>query len=58
MTLCKPWMTHKSQKAYFLWVPFKKINKFNINKTNTKKIQLKLLPVEILHIMTNNNAQV
>ena len=29
-------MTHKSQKAYFLWGPFKKINKFDINKTNKK----------------------
>ena len=46
MTLCKPWMTHKSQKAYFLWGPFKKINKFNINKTNTKKIELKLLQLK------------
>ena len=32
MTLCKPWMTHTSQNAYFQWGPFKKINKFNINK--------------------------
>ena len=30
-------MTHKSQKAYFLWGPFKKINKIDINKTNQKK---------------------
>ena len=42
MTLCKPWMTYKSQKAYFQLGPFKKkINKFNINKTNTKLLQLK-----------------
>ena len=46
MTLCKPWMTHKSQKAYFLRGPFKKINKFNINKANTKKIELKLLQLK------------
>ena len=45
MTLCKPWMTHKSQKAYFLWGPFKNINKFNINKTN-KKFELKLLQLK------------
>ena len=46
-------MTHKSQKAYFLWGPFKKINKFNINKTNKKTFA-----VEISQIMTYNNAQV
>ena len=38
MTLCKPWMTHKSQKAYFQWGPFKKINEFNINKPKTKNL--------------------
>ena len=38
MTLCKPRMTNKSQKAYFLWGPLKKISKFNINKTNKKKL--------------------
>ena len=46
MTLCKPWMTHTSQKAYFQWGSFKKINKFNIYKTNTKKIELKLLQLK------------
>ena len=51
-------MTHKSQKAYFLWDPFKKINKFNINKTNQKKNWAKIFAVEISQIMTNNNAQV
>ena len=34
MTLCKPWMTHKSQKADFQWGPFKKINKLNTNTKN------------------------
>ena len=51
-------MTHKSQKAYFLWGLFKKINKFNINKTNPKKIWAKTFAVEISQIMTYNNAQV
>ena len=46
MTLCKPWMTHQNQKAYFLWGPFKKISKFNINKANTK-IWAKTFAVEI-----------
>ena len=50
-------MTHKSQKAYVLWGPFKKINKFNINKTN-KKNWAKTFAVEISQIMTYNNAQV
>ena len=31
-------MTHKSQNAYLQWGPFKKINEFNINKTETKKL--------------------
>ena len=57
MTMCKPWMTHESQKAYLLWGPFKKINKFNINKTN-KKCLAKTFAVEISQIMTYNNAQV
>ena len=35
MTLCKAWVTHTSQKAYFQWGQLKK-KKFNINKTNTK----------------------
>ena len=40
-------MTHISQKVYFLWGPFKKINKFNINKTKKKKqIELKLLQLK------------
>ena len=31
-------MTHKSQKAYFLWgPPFKKINKFNIKYNHAKR---------------------
>ena len=57
MTLCKAWMTHTSQKAYFQWGQFKKINKFNINKTNTKN-WAKTFAVEISQIMTYNNAQV
>ena len=57
MTLCKPWKAHKSQKAYFLWGPLKKINEFNINKTNTK-IWAKTFAVEISQIITYNNAQV
>ena len=51
-------MTHTSQKAYFQWGQFKKINKFNINKTNTKKNWAKTFAVEISQIMTYNNAQV
>ena len=39
-------MTHTSQKAYFQWVHLKKINKFNIDKTNTQKIELKLLQLK------------
>ena len=52
-------MTHKSQTAYFQWGPFKKINKFNIYKTNTKKLSYNF-SVEISQIMTYNtsNAQV
>ena len=46
MTLCKPWMTHTSQKVYFQWGPFKTINKFNIDKTNTNKVELKLLQLK------------
>ena len=39
MTLCKPWMAHTNQKAYFQWSPLKKkINKFNIDKTNTNQL--------------------
>ena len=57
MTLCKPWITHKSQKAYFQWGPFKKANEFNINKTKTKN-WAKTFAVEISQIMTYNNAQV
>ena len=51
-------MNLKSQKAYFLWGPFKKINKFNIDKTNTKKKWAKTFAVDISQIMTYNNAQV
>ena len=51
-------MTHTSQKAYFLWGPFKKINKFYINKTNNKKNWAETFAVEISQIMAYNNAQV
>ena len=44
MTLCKPWITHTSLQAKL--GPLKKINKFNIDKTNTKKIELKLLQLK------------
>ena len=55
--LCKPWMTHTNQKTDFQWGPFRKINKFNIDKTN-KKNWAKTFAVEISHIMTYNNAKV
>ena len=55
--MCKPMTTHTSQKAYFQLGPFKKINKFNINKTNTKN-WAKTFAVEISQVMTYNNAQV
>ena len=45
MTLCKPWMTHKSQKAYFQWGPFKKSISLILIKL-TQKIKLKLLQLK------------
>ena len=44
-------------KGFFQIGPFKKINKFNIDKTNTKN-RAKTFAVEISQIMTYNNAQV
>ena len=45
MTLCKPRMTHKSQKAYFLWGPLKKPVSLILIKL-TKKIELKLMQLK------------
>ena len=57
MTLCKPWMTHKSQKASFQWGPFKKSMSLILIKLK-QKILAKTFAVEISQIMSYNNAQV